>query len=148
MTVRTFSKVTPLSMTDLLVTYTEDGVTKNIIVADPELTAACWGLQAQQASAQKTHDSAVMSAQSAKNDMVAAADAAHQAALAAAQRAFTQATETAAQVKASALVPVQDQIDTVTAQVFAAANELLPPVDPTDAPATTLTPSAPLVPRS
>lgn len=142
MAVRVWKKVTPLNITDVLVTYEEDGVPRNLIITDAQLASKCWSVQSQQAVAQKRLVDAQSAAQEIRNDTLGAIEEAYQASLAAAQQKFAAAVDTAEKARVKAMKPIQQQVDLVAAEAFKAAHAILPPAEdaPVD-PGIGLTPS-------
>lgn len=129
MSVRLFKSITPLNMTDVLVAFEQDGVPKNFIINDAQLTGKVWAIRSQMAAAVKIHDDAIMAAQTDLNDSVGAADEAYRAALAGFQQKFVVASDAAVNAKEKALKPIQKAEEIVNAEAFAAANKLLPPTE-------------------
>lgn len=130
MSVRVFKSIIPLSITDVLVAYDEDGVARNFIVQNnAELAGKVWAVRSQQAAVQKVHDDAILAAQAEHNTTVQAADEAYRAALAESQQKFVAAQDVAANAKDVALKPIQKAAQIVEAEAFSAANKLLPPTE-------------------
>lgn len=127
--VRIWKTVQPLNMTDVLVTYEEDGLLRNIILRDASLAGRHWALQARRAEAKKDHDGKVMAAQAVLNETVSTAEAAYKKALADAQQAFVATADAAEQAMIALLAPLQSEFGAADATAYAAADKALPPLD-------------------